>query len=57
MIKKLAAILIIILACASVGTSALAYDFWGINVGIDTYEGSSQLKFSGVSQSGAQYVV
>lgn len=57
MIKKSVTILIIILACASVGTGALAYDFWGISVGIGTYDGSSQLTFSGVSQSGTQYVV
>lgn len=57
MTKSLVIILVIIVACASVGTSAMAYDFWGINVGIGTYGGSSQLTFSGVSQSGAQYVV
>lgn len=57
MIKKSVIALIMILACASVGTGALAYDFWGISVGIGTYDGSSQLTFSGVSQSGAQYVV
>jgi len=57
MIKKSVTILIIILAWASVGTGALAYDFWGISVGTGAYGGSSQLTFSGVSQSGAQYVV
>ena len=57
MIKRLVTILVIILVGASIGTGASAYGFWGIGLGVDTYEASDQLSFSGVAQSGAQYVV
>ncbi len=43
-------------AFASLGVNALAYSFWGINVGSQSYDGSPQLTFSGVGNN-VQYVV
>lgn len=57
MTKHLAITVTVILVCALVGTGAQAYDFWGIGVGAGSYEGMNHLSFTGVSQSGVQYVV
>jgi hypothetical protein len=50
-------ILISIAALVVAGQAAQAFDFWGITVGSQTYDSSSQLTFSGVAESGASYVV
>ncbi len=62
MIKKSVTLLVVILACASVVSASVAadpavYNFWGISLSTATYDGSSQLTFTGVGQSGAQYAV
>lgn len=57
MINRWACILALSLAWVSFSGGAMGYEFWGIGVGMETFSGSSQLAFSGVAQSGAQYVV
>jgi len=57
MIRKPFVFVLVIAACASVGTGAIAYDFWGISVGAATYDGSSQLTFNGVALSDVRCVV
>ena len=56
MFKK--TILLVCFALAvGAGVPASAYDFWGINLDTQTYDGSTCLSFSGVSASGVQGVV
>jgi hypothetical protein len=43
-------------AVASAG-AAHAYEFWGVTVGTQSYNGSNQLTFDGLAQSGIQYTV
>ncbi|MDH7603195.1 MAG: PEP-CTERM sorting domain-containing protein [Armatimonadota bacterium] len=39
------------------GSSAFGYNFWGITVGSEIYDGSAQLTFDGVTNAGVQYAV
>jgi len=57
MITKSVRIIAVVFVLAFVGTSAFAYDFWGVNVGTASYMNSTHLTFSGAAASGAQYVV
>ena len=56
MIKKLV-IAIGLVALVGAGTTASAYDFWGISLGTDTHNGSTCLTFNGVAGAGVQGVV
>ncbi|MGB9620524.1 MAG: hypothetical protein ACPL7K_08945, partial [Armatimonadota bacterium] len=57
MMKTLSVSALILVAFAMLGTAAPAYDFWGVTVGTETYQGSSQLTFDGVAASDVRYVV
>lgn len=46
---------IVLLVC--LGQAGQAYDFWGITLGSAIYDGSDQLTFDGVAESGADYAV
>lgn len=48
---------VVLVTLTLLSSSAFAYDFWGITLGTEYYSGASQLTFSGVGDSGAQYVV
>ncbi len=50
-----AAFAIVFLLC--MGQAAQAYDFWGITLGSTIYDGSDQLTFDGVAESGVGYAV
>lgn len=52
---KFTALLVVCLLC--LGVSAFAYDFWGITLGTDTYQGSTQLAFTSPQNDEIQYVV
>lgn len=49
--------IVFIAALAITATTAFAYDFWGVNVGTASYDGSTQLTFDGLNGSGIQYAV
>ncbi len=57
MTKKTALSILIALTGVLLGTAAAGYDFWGITVGSELYDGSAQLTFDGVANSGVQYTV
>ena len=44
-------------ASLSVSGGAFAYEFWGVTVGAADYDGSPQLTFDGLENSGIEYVV
>lgn len=54
--KKITTLLIIALAVLSCA-NAYAYNFWGVNVGTEYYDGATQLTFDGLGDSSIQYAV
>ncbi len=56
MFKK-SVLFVSLIALVGAGAPAPVYDFWGITLGTQTYNGSTCLSFTGVSGSGAQAVV
>jgi hypothetical protein len=54
--RKRLAICLAAVVVASVG-AAHAYEFWGVTVGTESYNGSSQLTFDGLAQSNVQHTV
>ena len=57
MMKRLFTFASALAVCALLGTAALGYDFWGVTLGVQTYQGSEQLAFDGVAASNLRYVV
>lgn len=54
--KKLVTLVVIVVSVFA-GTSAFAYNFWGVDVGTAYYDNATQLTFDGLSGSGIQYAV
>ena len=50
-------LIVLSLALTLLSASAFAYDFWGITVGSEVYNGADQLTFDGLSGKDIQYVV
>lgn len=54
--RHITAVCLAAVVVASVG-AAHAYEFWGVTVGTQSYNGSNQLTFDGLAHSGIQYTV